>query len=972
MKQPISKLKEWFGAFKMPTANQFGDWIDSYWHKDSKIPAANVEGWTDDSALPIEGTELPNGGDKNKYVTVYGGPAGKTFTYGEEDFPIDPDNQGTLFWTAATQKWKIQDQVLLPKAPIANESGNSKTTAASQNLVSETRDLNSYEDISAIFSDGSVTVSPVGTNAVQSESATVEFLSYPVTQGDVFSIKSLGGSSNRGWAFLSTDDKVISISAQGEVNDLITAPPFAIKLVVNNIKTQKNRFVLKVKGINSLAYTLQKKSNDNDKKEITKQYDFNNTVPKQFYASNNAIVEQDITGNAVFNSRGLSLPVTEGDLFQIFTVSSNTRRAFYFTDNSDNVLSYATSYGDNIDSPIWAIAPAGATKMDVNLINSSGYLDTRVTLGFRVVKLSDYKNEVSNKLNKHLPVINTIGKCYVELAKYNSLYNTNQLTIDESTDRIYDESLASLKIDCSEGDIFAVWGIGGHTGRLYCFGAVNGSLFQQEPQYKSVSNANFSTVSAVIKAPASSSFLYVNVRIDSYFNIVKISKSFLDVVKYSTDSAVIGIDNKVQSAINTANNALQVANNASKDVVYNTFNVGSGFDWFYSNSVHRADYMLSRQILTAKANKMIDQNKVNLKTLDNANGGSILFMHDASLQYYSIDSSNGKVFCFSLANDVDTGDSATYINAYVVLISISANSTGVFNSESYRKVVVAKHGDVIDGITIKSGCGVPNSYLVGDTLHLIFSAQGTDNIWYEFHAEYNCITSILSPATKCKIGQSDMSCSNIAGYIGQSDNQMISINASIAELNGYYYACVCAQTAFKKGIIIRTQDFKNWEFVAEPSIQMSSKAQFEGAMGSINGNLFLALRQLNSDYLIFLKMGPDGAVLDEQIIPANASRPHFFKRGTTELHLAFSANSFGGIPRVNTIIMQVDPVNLKYSIPKQDVAFFGNYMSIAPRSMNLQFISFTTGTTGVTLSSMNYGQKSTQDVMTSIMNVISI
>jgi len=217
-----------------------------------------------------------------------------------------------------------------------------------------------------------------------------------------------------------------------------------------------------------------------------------------------------------------------------------------------------------------------------------------------------------------------------------------------------------------------------------------------------------------------------------------------------------------------------------------------------------------------------------------------------------------------------------------------------------------------------------------------------------------------------------MTCSNIASYIGQNDNQMISINASIADLNGWYYACVCAQTAFKKGVIIRTQNFKDWEFVAEPKIQMTSNAQFEGAMGAINGNLFLALRQLNSDYLIFLKMDALGNILEEQVIPGKPSRAHFFKRGTTELHLAFSSNSFGGIPRLNTVIMRVDPVNLKDSIPMQDVPFYGNYLTVAPRSMNLQFISFTTGTTGVNLSSMNYGQKSAQDVMTAVMTSVTI
>lgn len=123
MKQPISKLKEFFATFKMPTAPQFGDLIDSFFHKDGKIPASQVEGWTDDSAvvlLPGE-TELPEQGDKNKSLTVLGGTNGRILTYGDEQFIIQPNHQVILFWIAADQKWVIQDDVALPVPEGTNE-----------------------------------------------------------------------------------------------------------------------------------------------------------------------------------------------------------------------------------------------------------------------------------------------------------------------------------------------------------------------------------------------------------------------------------------------------------------------------------------------------------------------------------------------------------------------------------------------------------------------------------------------------------------------------------------------------------------------------------------------------------------------------------------------------------------------------------------------------------------------------------
>lgn len=124
MKQPISKLKEWFGPFKMPTANQFGDWIDSYFHKDSKIPAANVEGWSDDSAVILEPgiMELPDLGDeydnKNKSVRVLGGANGKVYTYKGTQLPIEGNHEAILFWNGTTKVWGIQDS-----APMLEPEG---------------------------------------------------------------------------------------------------------------------------------------------------------------------------------------------------------------------------------------------------------------------------------------------------------------------------------------------------------------------------------------------------------------------------------------------------------------------------------------------------------------------------------------------------------------------------------------------------------------------------------------------------------------------------------------------------------------------------------------------------------------------------------------------------------------------------------------------------------------------------------
>ncbi|MGJ1328464.1 hypothetical protein [Sphingobacterium multivorum] len=113
MKQPISQLKQFFGSFKMPSASNFGDLIDSFFHKDGKIPAQNVEGWTDDSAveLPAGQLELPDLNTiKNKYIEVMGGVNGRTYTYKGKNYPISPNNKAIMFWSGADQTYRMQDE----------------------------------------------------------------------------------------------------------------------------------------------------------------------------------------------------------------------------------------------------------------------------------------------------------------------------------------------------------------------------------------------------------------------------------------------------------------------------------------------------------------------------------------------------------------------------------------------------------------------------------------------------------------------------------------------------------------------------------------------------------------------------------------------------------------------------------------------------------------------------------------------
>lgn len=50
-------IKKWFRNFLKPTQEQFWNWMDSYWHKEEKIPQDTIEGWDEFlQSLPTQGT----------------------------------------------------------------------------------------------------------------------------------------------------------------------------------------------------------------------------------------------------------------------------------------------------------------------------------------------------------------------------------------------------------------------------------------------------------------------------------------------------------------------------------------------------------------------------------------------------------------------------------------------------------------------------------------------------------------------------------------------------------------------------------------------------------------------------------------------------------------------------------------------------------------------------------------------------
>lgn len=383
----------------------------------------------------------------------------------------------------------------------------------------------------------------------------------------------------------------------------------------------------------------------------------------------------------------------------------------------------------------------------------------------------------------------------------------------------------------------------------------------------------------------------------------------------------------------------------------------SDYAWYHHNASKRGDYILSRLANTSKAYKMLTENEFDLFQAGDTYG------HDATLvHHYDLT----KLYCVYCANQVTTGDSATYVNAFVRLQKISCTLLGVVGPID-STITVAKNGDVVGGKTITSGAGVPNAFLIGNILHILWSAQCSDNIWYEMHCAYDCSTDTLGTPEICTMDSGLMTCQTIATHLGLTVNGMISMNASIASFNSQYYACACSGTSFPAGAILRTTDFVNWEFVFTPSFgDLTSEANYEGALGALSGYLYLALRQSDTDAtqdlnpLFLIKIDTSHNVVDVVTVPSCQSRPSFFMRGTTELYLAYPVDN-----RLSTTLLKIGTYDLKDSVPLQDIPTGGNYVQVAPRTSNMQFVVRTQGSTGIRVSSMNGLQLTNLNIMTS-------
>lgn len=299
----------------------------------------------------------------------------------------------------------------------------------------------------------------------------------------------------------------------------------------------------------------------------------------------------------------------------------------------------------------------------------------------------------------------------------------------------------------------------------------------------------------------------------------------------------------------------------------------------------------------------------------------------------------GKVYVVYCANSHDTGDSGEFSNYAEVRFDVYNSS----NLSLISRQTIAANGYAVGGDTIDGGAGVPNAYLIGNTIHIIFGAK-ISGTWTEIHCTYDTSTSTLGSLEQCTMDGSPLTGAILATHssLANTFNYQLSFNASIAEIsiNGttYYYVCICSAARIANGLIVRTTDFKAWEFVAEPNLT-GSAAQYEGAMGVYDGELYLALRQnvngMASNGMLFAKLATDGAVIESRFMAACNSRPSFYNQdGKLYVIVPSGARSTATIYCVNGSVNNLTEM----AVIAGAANTFGQYMEVV--STSPQYVTY--------------------------------
>lgn len=286
--------------------------------------------------------------------------------------------------------------------------------------------------------------------------------------------------------------------------------------------------------------------------------------------------------------------------------------------------------------------------------------------------------------------------------------------------------------------------------------------------------------------------------------------------------------------------------------------------------------------------------------------------HDGTVIYHS-----GKLYSI-FSSYTGSGDSANNSACRVVLVKIDE---ATHNRDA--EIVVAKNGDVNGSYTQNGGAGSPNAYLVGTTIHILYTAL-INSAYMEMHCSYDITTGTLSNYSPVLV---DGAVLNNAWFNSRYNYafsagayQYSQANSSIAtDGNGTYYIGWCfGYGTYGVGIIFSTTDFINWTVFYDYS-NWDVAPRYEFAVAYQSGYVYFCIRPDDytvntnrncafgnySDIAIVGKIAvSDGTLKDAVRVYNCGSRPAFFMVNSN-IYLFTNPvdRSHGQIININTSIL---------------------------------------------------------------------
>lgn len=362
------------------------------------------------------------------------------------------------------------------------------------------------------------------------------------------------------------------------------------------------------------------------------------------------------------------------------------------------------------------------------------------------------------------------------------------------------------------------------------------------------------------------------------------------------------------------------------------------YTWLDINIGKSAASQLARQINTARAKKMMEstvQISLRFAKVLTQTGGAI----------GCSDGDSNAVYCvYTEETDDDKSDSFGYKT--INLARVGINELGDFTTIQRTFVICDPTLTMIDDVPIVGDCDAPNLVVKGNEIFIFWSCRFSDGNQYECYRIYDCETGKVGTPHRCFLGGKYFSHKSIADESGLIEcNETLKMNGTIAQLDGWFYACVCCGTDWRSCVIVKSNNLITWECVSVPNWVngLESGQICEGAMAEFQGNLYLAVSHFDVDNAsdvnptILAKLDLNGKVLQNVLLPSTTLRPSFFKPSSDKLYCIYPTN--GG---TNAVCLDVKE-NLFDSVPCLDLPTRGNQLHIIQNSNGRQYVAFNEG-----------------------------